>query len=196
MRFPYPDRPATVGARAARTVTTQVSWLTVVTIFAVTACSETGAPPPIVTATDSADQVIFGLTHTVTVDGVLRARLLADTAFFYESNQMYDLIGVEVSFFAANGLQTSTLTSEFGTYNIRTGDMEARSNVVGTSQDGRVLRTQRLNYIKAIHELDGPEAFSLDCEGRTMRGSSFEADPDFTNVRATNLTGPPCRRGV
>lgn len=165
-----------------------------VIVFAATACTETGAPPPIVTSSDSADQVIFGLVHTVTVDGVLRARLLADTAYYYESGQIYDLIGVEVSFFAINGRQTSTLTSETGNYNLRTGDMEARENVVGTSEDGRILRTSSLTYVKTRHELVGPEPFSLACEGRTMRGASFEADPDFTNVRATNLRGPPCRR--
>lgn len=157
------------------------------------ACEETGAPPPIVTAADSADQVIFGLTHTVTVDGVLRARLMADTAYFYEATQTYDLIGVAVSFFAANGVETSALTSELGNYNARTGDMEARVNVVGESNDGRVLRTEILNYLKISHELDGPEDFSLDCEGRLMRGASFRADPDFTNVQATQLRGPPCR---
>ena len=157
------------------------------------ACEEAGAPPPIVTSADSADQVIFGLTHTVTVDGVRRARLRADTAYFYEATQLYDLIGVEVSFFAANGMETSTLTSEFGEYDARTGDMEARVNVVGESDDGRVLRTELLNYVKLSHELEGPSDFSLDCEGRVMRGASFRADPDFTNVQATQLRGPPCR---
>ncbi len=157
------------------------------------ACQDAGAPPPIVVEADSADQVIFGLTHTVTVDGVLRARLMADTAYFYESNQTYDLIGVQVSFFAANGAETSGLTSLFGTYNARTGDMEARESVVGESNDGRILRTDILNYIKISHELEGPVDFTLNCEGRNMRGASFRADPDFTNVRATQVRGTPCR---
>jgi LPS export ABC transporter protein LptC len=193
MRFPFRNSSADCSSFVNRWLVNGQS-IALAVILITGSCSETGAPPPIMTSSDSADQVIFGLAHTVTVDGVLRARLLADTAFFYEANQMYDLIGVEVSFFATNGLETSTLTSDFGTYSIRTGDMEAQTNVVGTSADGRVLRTDRLNYVKARHELVGPEPFSLDCEGRTMRGSSFEADPDFTNVRATNLSGPPCRR--
>lgn len=157
------------------------------------ACGDTGGTPPVLAAADTAQQVIFGLNHLVTVDGVLRARLEADSAYYFEDSQTYDLFQLRVTFYTGTGEETSNLTSEQGTYRIRTGDMSARVNVVGRSTDGRRLTTSVLNYIKGTHSLDGPEPFTLECEGQRIQGTKFTADPDFTNVRAEGLRGPPCR---
>jgi LPS export ABC transporter protein LptC len=165
-------------------------------VWATVACGDTGGPPPVLTAADTAQQVIFGLNHLVTVDGVLRARLESDSAYYFEESQIYDLFKVHVTFFGVTGEETSDLTSDLGTYRLRTGDMTARVNVVGHSKDGRVLTTSELHYNKGTHSLIGPDPFTLECEGQKMRGAKFTADPDFSNVRAEGLRGPPCRMRV
>src|SRR5213595_3131965 len=81
-------------------------------------------------ALDSADQVLIGMTHYVTEAGVLRARVRADTAFFYSGPQRAELRNVHVTFYDTQGRSTSTLTAHEGTHHWRTGDMEARGNVV------------------------------------------------------------------
>ncbi len=74
---------------------------------------------------------------------------------------------------------------------MRTGDMQARGNVVGVSPDGRRLTTTVLDYINAADRLEGPEAFVFDAPDQHLEGSSFTANPDFTDVRATNVRGTP-----
>lgn len=160
-------------------------------IWAAAAC-ETSAPPMTIdVAGDTAEHKMFGLKHTVTVDGVLRARVEADTAYLYEGSQEWDLIGVTVYFFDATGQQTSTVTSDEGTYDQRTKDMEARGNVVGTTPDGRRLTTSIMKYVNATDQLEGPEPFVFTAPDENMRGASFIADPDFTRVRITNVRGTP-----
>ena len=148
-------------------------------------CAGPEAPPPTVAAADSADQIFFGLVHNLTLDGVLRARLQADTAHFFQASQRAELQRVHVVFFSPQGQQTSELTSIEGTYDWRTGNMEARGNVVAVTPDGRRLRTSVLEYDRTTDRLAGPASFVFDAPDRHLEGESFEADPDFRNVVTT-----------
>jgi hypothetical protein len=66
------------------------------------ACGNPGTPPTTVTS-DSADQIFYGLRHHLTIEGVLRAHLEADTAYFYQASQRADLKRVHVTFFSPEG---------------------------------------------------------------------------------------------
>lgn len=154
-------------------------------------CERSAGPPTTVMGADSADQVLFGLAHNLTIDGVLRVRLEADTAFFYDATQTAELFGVKVEFLSPEGKLTTTLTSRDGTYFWRTGDMEARGNVVAVTPDGRRLRTELLNYSRGRHEISGPAAFVFDAPDRHLEGDGFTADPEFESVVATGA-----RRGT
>src|SRR5215218_11347442 len=87
-----------------------------------TACEDTGVrPTTTVQASDSADQVLEGFSHYVTNEGVLRSRVEADTAFFYEATQVTELHKVKVVFFDLKGAESSTLTAQRGTYRWQDG---------------------------------------------------------------------------
>src|SRR2546423_4476912 len=127
---------------------------TILTLMLVVGACKTGTR---VTATqaalDSADQVLIGMTHYVTEAGVLRARVRADTAFFYSGPQRAELRNVHVTFYDTQGRSTSTLTAHEGTHHWRTGDMEARGNVVVVrDRDGGTMRTEILYYNQAKNE--------------------------------------------
>ncbi len=136
----------------------------------------TGAPP------DTADQVLFGMEHNLTVDGVRRVRVEADTAYFYQRNQVAELLGVRVEFYSELGALTSTVTSIEGTYQWRTGDMEARGDVVAVTPDDRRLTTSILRFNRGGDEITGPEAFVFDAPDQHLEGDGFVSDPNFTNV--------------
>ena len=138
---------------------------------------------------DSADEVIYGLVHNVTTDGVLRARIEADTAFFYESTQSFELKQLTAVFFSALGEISSTITAAEGAYKWQTGDMEARINVVAVTPDGRRLTTEILSYNKISNRLTGPERFEFNAPDRQLAGDGFTADPNFRDVRATGISG-------
>lgn len=155
-------------------------------------CSEDGTPPSAVAVADTADQVFFGLRHHLTLDGMLRAELEADTAYFYQVPQRADLRGVHVIFYSPQGERTSDLTSRDGTYDWRSGNMEARGNVVAVTPDGRCLTTSLLRYDRPTNKISGPSDFVFDGPDRHLEGESFTSDPDFRNVATTR----PRRGGV
>lgn len=148
-------------------------------------CGGTQTPTISSTAADSADQVFFGLEHNLTVDGVLRANVRADTAYFYQATQRADLKGVQVIFYSPAGQESSRLTSREGSYDWRTGDMEARGDVVAVTPDGRRLTTSILRYDRASNRITGPAPFVFDAPDRHLEGESFTSDPDFRNVVTT-----------
>ena len=146
------------------------------------ACNDAGKPPIAATPSDSADQVIFGLSHQLTIDGAVRTKLLADTAFLFQVSQTSQLRHIKVTFYTAEGRESSTLTARWGKYDWRSGDMEAHENVVAVTPDGRRLTTSVLKYRRADQSIEGPEAFVFDAADRHLEGDGFTSDPDFKNV--------------
>ncbi len=141
-------------------------------------------------ALDSADQVLIGMTHYVTEAGVLRARVRADTAFFYSGPQRAELRNVHVTFYDTQGRSTSTLTAHEGTHHWRTGDMEARGNVVVVrDRDGGTMRTEILYYNQAKNEVSSNKHFVFDAPDRHIEGEGFTSDPEFKNITATHPHG-------
>jgi LPS export ABC transporter protein LptC len=152
---------------------------------------KTGIP---VTATqaalDSADQVLIGMSHYVTDAGVLRARVRADTAFFFSGTQRAELRNVHVTFYDATGKATSTLTAREGTNYWRTGDMEARGNVVVVrDKDGGTMRTEVMYYNQVRNEVTSDRHFVFDSPDRHIEGEGFTSDPEFRNISARRPTG-------
>lgn len=139
---------------------------------------------------DSADQVLLGMTHYVTEIGVLRARVRADTAYFFSATQRAELRSVHVTFYDALGKPTSTLTAKEGTHNWRTGDMEARGNVVVIrDRDGGTLRTEILYYNQGRNEVSSDKRFVFDAPDRHIEGDGFTSDPEFRNITARRPHG-------
>ncbi len=150
---------------------------------AVTAsCTGPEPPPTALTQADSADQVVFGLKHQLTMEGVLRARVEADTAYFYQMSQKVFMRHIRVTFYSAQGVETSTLTANGGIYEWRTQNMEASGNVVAVTPDRRRLTTSALTYERATQQIIGPAAFIFDSPDRHLEGDGFTSDPDFKNV--------------
>jgi LPS export ABC transporter protein LptC len=141
-------------------------------------------------ALDSADQVLIGMSHYVTDAGVLRARVRADTAFFFSGTQSAELRNVHVTFYDAAGLPTSTLTSREGTHHWRTGDMEARGDVVVVrNKDGGTMRTEVMDYNQIRNEVSSDRDFTYDGPDRNIKGKGFTSDPEFKKITAKSPTG-------
>jgi LPS export ABC transporter protein LptC len=139
---------------------------------------------------DSADQVLIGMTHYVTDAGVMRARVRADTAYFFSNTQRAELRNVHVTFYDQTGRPTSTLTSREGTHHWRTGDMEARGNVVVVrDKDGATMRTEVMSYNQVRNEVSSDKPFVFHAPDRDIEGEGFTSDPEFKNVTARHPKG-------
>jgi LPS export ABC transporter protein LptC len=172
-----PGGQTTWSRRAALSV------VSVFSILSVLSCEDSGVrPTTTVQAPDSADQVLEGFSHYVTNEGILRSRVEADTAFFYEPTQITELHKVKVVFYDVKGAESSTLTARTGIYRWQDGSMEASGNVVVISPDGRRLATEALRYENATNLIVTDKHFTFDRGTEHLEGNSFRSDPDFRNV--------------
>lgn len=169
-------------------------WLITVLGVGLFACGETGDPPlvaeDVLQLNEEANQVcIGGCVHWVTSEGVRRARVEADTAFFIEDRALIDLRIMNVVFFDAAGDTTSILTSLEGTYDWNTQDMEAKRDVVVVNpKDGRRVETSVLYYNRAEDRIWGDQPTKIyEPDGTVVEGTAFETNSRMDRV---DLTSP------
>jgi LPS export ABC transporter protein LptC len=147
------------------------------------ACKDDAIRPPVsISAADTADQVLGNMEHLITLDGVRRTKVLADTAYLYDATNLARLKVVTVTFYDANGGETSTVTSDSGMYQMRDGSMQAWSNVVAKTPDGRTLRSEELKYDARSKQISSDKPFTYDRADTHLAGNGFTSDPDFRNV--------------
>lgn len=161
------------------------------------ACQEEAIRPTIVIeATDSADQVLYGMEHYITDEGIRRSKVEADTAYIYQGTQTAEMRGVKVTFYDPAGAITSTITADSGTYLMRDGSMNARGHVVAVTPDGRTLRSAELKYDSRKQEISSDQQFVYDRADQHLEGNGFTSDPDFRNVVTRQPRGGQRRNGA
>jgi len=154
------------------------------------ACQGGARPTATQSVLDSADQVLIGMTHYVTETGLQRARVRADTAYFFSATQAAELRNVHITFYDVAGAETSTLTAQEGTYHWRTGDMEGRGNVVVVTKDGRTLKSAVMRYSQGRNEVSSDRPFVFEGPGgQHIQGEGFTSDPEFKNLVAKRPSG-------
>lgn len=132
---------------------------------------------------DSADQVMYKAWFNLTDDGLARARMDADTLYFFDDNTRIEAENPHVTFFTSNGLKDAVLTARHGTSNTRTNNMIARKNVVVVSEDGRRLTTSELLYNQQKNEISSDSAFVMTEPDRRLEGIGFRSDPNMKNIQ-------------
>jgi lipopolysaccharide export system protein LptC len=150
--------------------------------FALGCQEEVVRPSVTLEASDTADQVLYGMEHYVTDQGLRRSLVEADTAYVYQNTQMVEMRGVKVTFYSPAGEITSTVTADSGTYLTRDGSMHARGNVVAVTPDGRTLRSEELKYDSRSQKISSDKPFVYDRADQHLEGNGFTSDPDFRNV--------------
>ena len=159
--------------------------LLLVLIVVGSACTTKKQPPVAAHSplADSADQIMYGARFNLTDQGLERAQLEADTAYFFDDNTRVELEKVHTTFYTATGAKDAVLTSQRGTYNSRSNNMIARKDVVVVSEDGRRLTTPELIYNQQLNEIASDSAFVMTEPGRRLEGVGFRSDPNMNNIR-------------
>lgn len=157
----------------------------------ISACTDKAEPPVAAgraTMADSADQVMYNARFNLADNGLSRAELNADSAFFFDDNTRVELRGINSTFFTTAGAKDAYLTAKRGTYNSRYGNMVARGNVVVVTEEGRRLGTPELKYDQALNQMSSDSAFVLTEPGRRLAGIGFRSDPNMQNVKILKTT--------
>lgn len=134
-----------------------------------------------------ADQVMLRVEHFMTVEGVRRGKLVADTAYTYEDASRVDLRTLRIQFFDETGADRGVLTSASGEYDLESGDMTVHRDVVldGSVQGGRPARleTDSLAFEAATNRLTTDASWILTHgDGTVERGVGLVTDPALESI--------------
>jgi LPS export ABC transporter protein LptC len=141
-----------------------------------------------------ADQVTFGVEHTITVSGVRQALLRSDTVLMYNDSSMVHLRGVNLDIYTEDGALRATLTSLSGELDNSTRRMIARGNVVLVVQgpQGRTVWTEELHYDPQQKRIwSDVRTRTRTARGDELTGDGFTSDEQFQNfdIRAPRGSG-------
>lgn len=135
-------------------------------------------------------QESWNSTIVVSDSGRITAIILAGYIRVFESDRKtYMSQGVRVRFFNPQGIQTSVLTSEEGTVDEATNNLEARKNVLVVSSDSSHMTTEQLFWDNQRQLIYTPAYVQITTEKDKLQGHGFESDQSLKNYRIFRVTG-------
>jgi LPS export ABC transporter protein LptC len=129
---------------------------------------------------------------TITVSDSGRVTAIIDAGYIrvLESSQQTQMSnGVKVHFFNPEGKQTSVLTSEEGSVDETTNNLEARKNVVVVSSDSSQMTTERLFWDNQRQLIYTPAYVEITTPKEKIQGHGFESDQSLKHYRIFRVTG-------
>jgi LPS export ABC transporter protein LptC len=164
---------------------TKAVWaVALVALMTASACTKKGSAPPTrarASLADSAEQVLFNVHTLLTVHGVQRGELFADTAYVFDENSRFELRKVRATFNTATGAKDGVMSADRGRYNLHQQLLEGFGNVVIVTNDGRRLTSPQLKYLQGLNEVSSDTSFTLVRPGQTVSGIGFKSDPQLTH---------------
>jgi len=134
------------------------------------------------------DQQIGSFILRQTSDGKLIWELTAELAKVWDAEHLTIANNPVVDFYQAE-LHTAVLTAVEGTVNMLSNDMEARGDVVVTSDEGAILRTEILSWDARNEKLFTDQPVSFEKNGTIIEGEGFESNSDLTDWKLANPSG-------
>lgn len=152
------------------------------------------APPaPVGPVAENADgsQRTYGMNLKLSEAGVLKADVYGDTAYQRPGNpDVTEIKGVRLTFYDEQGKKPGKLTSRDGEYDLRTGIMIARGNVVlithNEKGEQRTVRSEELRYDQRGDRVWSDRETIIDEAGRHAVTDGFTSDTRFQNMRGKN----------
>lgn len=137
-----------------------------------------------------ADQIVFNMEQYVTDAGRRRAILRGDTAFVFDDSMKAHIKKVNLVLFDDAGAESAQLTAREGDFSNTSQAMVARGNVVLVTRgpNPRTIETEELHYDPNTHRVWSVVATTMREGTGTVKGTGFEADDRFVNVRITNAS--------
>ncbi|MDB4948596.1 MAG: hypothetical protein JWM27_1245 [Gemmatimonadetes bacterium] len=139
----------------------------------------------------SSSQVLYGMHFRMTHEGLLKADLNSDTATMRPGDPKVDLKGVRLDFFDEVGKPSGHLTSRTGEFDQGTNAMIARGGVVLVMRGDkgpRTVHTEELHYDQRGDRVWSEQATTMEQEGKTYHGTSFQSNTKFSNLTVQSLT--------
>jgi LPS export ABC transporter protein LptC len=155
------------------------------------ACGEPAEPPLAEdwVASMDADQVMFNVEHFVTNNGVVRGKLLADTAFMYEDSAVVRVRPVNLTLYDEQGEVAGEVTAAAGRLDTRTQRMVATGSVVVQEIQGDRIETEELHFDPNRDRVWSEVATTIHRGGSVLHGTGFTSNTGLTDTRLDAPTG-------
>ena len=127
----------------------------------------------------------------ITANGIREGHVQADTAYLFVDSAKAELHQMRILFFNEDGSQLATVTGTSGECDQTTDRMTAWGDVLLiVHSDQRRIETQELNYDPEAERIWSDSAtVQTMADGSITRGSAFESDMEFRNVRIASIRG-------
>jgi hypothetical protein len=150
-------------------------------------------PAPRAVLSDTA-QVAHGVGLVLTMGGMKRAEVRADSALFNEAVDRVELRAVRVTFLSELGDTSSTATAPAATYDLHGQRVTLHGGATVVARNGQQLAAPRVIYEATGNRLLGDTTYALTGPGGSRSGKSFETDPTLRNVHAPKpVASPPAK---
>jgi len=149
-----------------------------VAVLALGCQSRTDAPP---SGADVRlpDQEARDFTLTESSEGKKNWTLWASYAAMYNDQSLVDAKTVRIEFFDKEGKKFSTLVATTGRVHQRTNDLEARGNVVVTTESGIRMETDSLRWQNTVGKIVSDGFVKVTRQHDVVTGYGFESDPSL-----------------
>jgi len=97
----------------------------------------------------------------------------------YNDQSLVDAKTVRIEFFDKDGKRFSTLVARQGRVHQRTNDLEARGNVVVTTESGIRMETDSLRWQNRIGKIVSDGFVKVTRKNDVVTGYGFESDPSL-----------------
>jgi len=142
-------------------------------------CSSRPDSPPSGAEVRLPDQEARDFTLTESLEGKKNWTLWASYAAMYNAQSLVDAKTVRIEFFDKEGKKFSTLVAKTGRVHQRTNDLEARGDVVVTTETGIRMETDSLRWQNAAGKIVSDGFVKVTRQHDVVTGYGFESDPSL-----------------
>jgi len=132
----------------------------------------------------SADDVMYGVSHNMSKDGIREAQLQADSMLMWNDSTHTWVMGMTLFVFDDQGGRRATITADRGRFDMSTNELMAVGNAMLTipGQD-REIRTEVLNFSQESDRVWSDVPVVMREGGCEIEGDRLESDISFDQVK-------------
>ena len=142
----------------------------------------------------NADEVLYGVHHNMTTDGVREALLGADSLFGWRDSSHTWAMGFSLRVFEdGTGVAQATITAERGRLDMSRNELKAVGNaVLSIPNQDREIRTEELYISPNSNRIWSDVKVVMREAGCEVEGSRFESDMSFREVKIWHTREGDC----
>lgn len=137
------------------------------------------------------DQVMSGVSTTLTADSAHQMHVNADSAYVYQQAREIHFRRPGVTVFDRQDGLAALIQADRGIYKVGAGTFDLRGQVVLVTPRGDSLTTAHLVYDQRSMQLRGDTAFAFSTRAGVIRGSGFSTDLSMRGVSAGRRPDSP-----